>query len=450
VVSIGLCAALAERGFEVQAFKKGPDYIDPLWLSRASRKPCLNLDFNTQSRAQIVSSWLTAAAGADLALVEGNKGLHDGVAVDGSDSNAELAHLLSMPVLLVLDAQGTTRGIAPLLLGYQQFDPRIDIAGVILNKVAGARHESKLRASIEAYTSLKVLGAIPCAPELQIDERHLGLVPSNELTRADARISRIARVVENSVDMEGITGAIETHQTREAGTRAPHYPAPDLRVGIPRDRAFGFYYPDDLCALRRAGAELAFFDTLEDSALPERLDGLFLGGGFPETQMSGLSANRGMRRALRDFIEAGGPVYAECGGMLYLGQSISWGGQQAEMVGALPIRAWMCDKPVGRGYVQLKETGLAPWGRLAPDQASLPAHEFHYSDIELLQEVTGFAYQVDRGRGIDGRHDGLVHNNVLASYCHLRSIEPVPWAARFTAFVRRVKSAAPSAYAAAQ
>lgn len=447
VVSIGLCAALVERGLNLRTFKKGPDYIDPLWLTRASHNDCINLDFNTQTRSQIMSTWLSDSSAADVALVEGNKGLHDGVSIDGSDSNAALVNLLSIPVVLVLDTQGTTRGVAPLLLGYQQFDPRIDIAGVILNKVAGSRHEQKLRSNIEAHTNISVLGAVPRDERLQIDERHLGLVPSNEVTRADKKIFSIKQVVEDNVDVDEILRRTRVQKSGSSKTleSEPELSPADVRIGIPRDRAFGFYYPGDLTALREAGAELVFFDTLEDSGIPEGIDALFIGGGFPEVYMRELSSNHSMRQSILDFVSSGGPTYAECGGMMYLGRTIAWGDQEAEVVGALPLRSKMHSKPVGRGYVQLSETGLSPWGLFAPDNKRLiPAHEFHYSDIELLDRNTSFAYGVRRGRGIDGRNDGLIFKNVLASYSHLRNIEPVGWSARFIRFVRQVSGKLPA------
>ena len=217
IVTLGLCAAIREKGLSVQPFKKGPDYIDPLWLGRASQAHCINLDFNTQSRTQITSSFLNSSLAADVAIVEGNKGLHDGVAIDGSDCNAELASLLSIPVVLVLDTQGTTRGIAPLLLGYQVFDKRINIIGVILNKVAGTRHEQKLRANVEAHTDIPVLGSIPRDERLLIDERHLGLIPSSEIQGADEKIESVKELVELNVDVDGLLA-----RTRiEAGAELP-------------------------------------------------------------------------------------------------------------------------------------------------------------------------------------------------------------------------------------
>jgi cobyrinic acid a,c-diamide synthase len=453
IVSLGLCAAIREKGLSVQPFKKGPDYIDPLWLGRASQSHCINLDFNTQNRTQIVSSFSNQSLTADVAIVEGNKGLHDGVAIDGSDCNSELAFLLSIPVILVLDTQGTTRGIAPLLLGYQVFDQRINIAGVILNKVAGTRHEQKLRENVETHTDIPVLGSIPRDERLSIDERHLGLIPSSEILGADERIDSVRELVELNVDLHrllaltrvnaesGLPAADENRAAVVSNNRSEiplELPEPDLRIGIPRDRAFGFYYIDDLDALRREGCEVLFFDTVEDESIPEGLDGLFIGGGFPEVHMSALHQNDSMRESIRRFVLGGGPVYAECGGLMYLGQSIRWGEKQAEMVGVIPANTEMTARPVGRGYVELEETGLSPWGRISPQSQFLNAHEFHYSKIEILGSGHRYAYRVKRGWGIDGKNDGLITGNVLASYSHLRNIDPVNWTANFCRYVRKI------------
>ena len=210
-----------------------------------------------------------------------------------------------------------------------------------------------------------------------------------------------------------------------------------MRVAIARDEAFGFYYPDDLDALRAAGAEIVAFDALRDGRLPPA-EGLFIGGGFPEEHLEGLAANAGLRADIRRAIDAGLPAYAECGGLMYLSRGIEWNGRRAEMVGAIPADIVMHARPVGRGYVHLRETGRGPWGP-APDRWAQPirAHEFHHSSVENLPADTAFAYEVDRGHGVDGRHDGIVHRNLLASFAHLRSVAGSPWAGRFIDFIRR-------------
>ncbi|HZM36462.1 MAG TPA: cobyrinate a,c-diamide synthase [Burkholderiales bacterium] len=438
---IGLAAALRARGETVQPFKKGPDYIDPLWLGLAAGRPCYNLDPYLSGADELRAEFARRMQGASLGLVEGNKGLYDGLALDGSNSNAALAAMLGAPVVLVIDARGMTRGIAPLILGFQAFDRNIRIAGVILNQLGGARHEAKLRAVIAHYTGVPVLGAVQYDEELTIVERHLGLVPSNEADAARARVEGIAARIAAQVDLDAVLAvarsenqgqttsyaAVDERKTRSV----PDLRGTPLRIGIARDSAFGFYYPGDLEALREAGTELVAFDTLRDKRLPP-VDALFIGGGFPETHMDALAANAPMRAAVREAIEAGMPAYAECGGLMYLARSIEWNGRRAEMAGVLPADIVMHARPVGRGYVHLRETGRGPW----PARAAtlIRAHEFHYSSVQNLAPGLEFAYDVERGHGIDGRHDGIVYKNLLASYAHLRDVAGHHWAARFVNF----------------
>ena len=448
-LTLGLAAALARRGLAVQAFKKGPDYIDPMWLARASGRPCYNLDPHLMHDAEIVAGFARHAAAADLALVEGNKGLYDGLALDGSNSNAALARRLALPVLLVLDARGMTRGIAPLILGYQAFDRGIRIGGVILNQLGGSRHEAKLRAVIEHYTDVPVLGALQHDAKLALTERHLGLMPDAELADAQRRVQGIAEAVAAQVDLDrvlALAGSAEPLPVSTIRPAAVPSSTPPVRIAIARDAAFGFYYPDDLTALEAAGARLLPFDTLRDARLPEA-DGLVIGGGFPEVAMAGLEANAALRGALRAAIEGGLPTYAECGGLMYLARSIRWGTRSAQMVGAIPGDAVMHERPVGRGYVELEETGHFPWPGLDGThggQARL-GHEFHHSSLENLDPTVRFAYAVRRGHGVDGRRDGVCVHNLLASYAHLRATGGNQWPQRFVAFVRERRAAAGAA-----
>jgi len=435
-------AALARRGLAVQAFKKGPDYIDPVWLARAAGRPCYNLDFFTMSDAEILDIFAAQSAAADLSLIEGNKGLYDGLAVDGSDSNAAMAKTLSAPVVLVIDTSGMTRGIAPLINGYLDFDPDVDIRGVILNKVGGARHESKLRAALERYTDIEVLGSIGRDRALEIPERHLGLVPANEARKSDAIIARLADAVSTQVDVDRLIEIAEDSKvpTTQSGLYALQAnPAPDVRIAIARDAAFGFYYPDDLEAFVHAGAELIPFDALNDSKLPD-VDGLFIGGGFPETHLAALSANRSLLDDIRNAVAAGMPTYAECGGLMYLARSIQWRDESFDMIGAVPGNIVVDDRPQGRGYVLLEETGNSSWPSdsdgMPGSGAAIPAHEFHYARLDDLPENSNYAYRVTRGHGIDGRHDGLLVNNLMACFAHHRNTVADPWVNRFVAFVR--------------
>ncbi len=441
-VTTGLAAALTRRGMAVQPFKKGPDYIDPMWLARAAGRPCYNLDFHCMEKAEIIAAFCRRQREADISLIEANKGLFDGVDLEGRDSNAALAALLGAPVVLVLDTLGMTRGIAPLVLGYLNFDAGVRIAGVILNKVGGPRHEGKLRAALEHYTDVPVLGAIGRGPAMEIPERHLGLVPANEATGADDTIARMADTVAASIDLDSLVGIAGAAAGPKAAPALAWNRAPagaGIRIGIARDAAFGFYYPDDLEALERAGAVLVPFDTLREAALPA-VDGLFIGGGFPETQMAALQSNRTMRASIRTALAAGLPAYAECGGMMYLSQSLTWNGATYDMCGALPGHTVMHGRPQGRGYVVLEETGAGPWP-MPPARTGIPprfpAHEFHYASLEDLPHDVTFAYRVIRGHGIDGAHDGIVQGNLLASFSHLRDVGGNRWAARFVSFVKQ-------------
>jgi len=429
VVSTGLAAALSQS-MDVRTFKKGPDYIDPMWLSAASGHPCYNLDFNTMPEGELLALY-ASRAGGDISLIEANKGLYDGVSLDGADSNAALAKLLKTPVVLVIDTVGTTRGIAPLLVGYQAFDPEVNIAGVILNKVGGPRHEAKLRAAVEAYTDIPVIGAIGKHAELEIGERHLGLTTPEETGAFKAAIARIGEIVGGSVALDTL---------RAIAASAPDLPAvppqaaplgASVKIGIARDTAFGFYYADDLEALEAAGAELVFFNTLSDARLPN-IDGLFIGGGFPETQMAKLEANASLRADINAKIEAGLSTYAECGGLMYLCESLSWHGETHQMVGVVKGDAVMNPRPQGRGYTRMKALG-GMW----ETGTEVLAHEFHYARVDNLPDDTKFAYEVLRGHGIDGKNDGVLAHNMLAGFCHLRNSEATPWAARFVDFVRR-------------
>ncbi len=479
-LSVGLCAALSQQGKKVQPFKKGPDYIDPLWLANASsinsrpnnKKSCYNLDFNTQSFDEIIQTLNRYDNDADISIIEGNKGLYDGVALDGSDSNAAMAKLTGSPVILIIDARGVTRGVAPLLLGYQTFDKDINIAGVIYNFCGGARHEQKLRAVTEEYTDIPVLGLLRKSASMDLAERHLGLMPSNEIKDAKNRISEIAQFVTGSVDLSKVIDCSNTapellqlNESLVVNTKQQKISSNKVvRIGICEDSAFGFYYTDDKQALINAGAELVSINMLTDVELPNDLDGLFIGGGFPETQMKELEANESMRESVHDAIESGLTTYAECGGLMYLSESIHWKNESAEMVGIIPATAQMNKKPQGRGYVNLLETSQMPWDKsydnndspkvdniISPSLHTINAHEFHYSslksvsekDIQLKESLTEkgeFAFKVTRGVGITGEHDGWVYKNLLANYSHIRHTYAFPWANRFVEFVRKNKN----------
>lgn len=423
-VTLGLCRALNQRGLRVQAFKKGPDYIDPIWHGLASGRPSYNLDFHMMRESEILPLFARHAATADISLIEGNKGLYDGMDLDGSNSNAALAKLLKAPVVLVLDSVGVTRGVAPLILGYQAFDRDVRIAGVILNKVGGPRHEEKLRAVIEHYTDVKVLGAVRMDDDLSIVERHLGLIPGNEADAAEARIEAIARKITAEVDMDALLAAAKRADVITPPVWGGQVPvSTGLSLAYAHDRAFGFYYQEDLDTLREQGNQLIAVNTMHDPRLPE-CDGLILGGGFPEMFVEQLEANVSLRADIRHKVDAGLPTYAECGGLMYLSRTVSWEERRGEMVGIIPGDVVMGNRPVGRGYATLEETEHMPW---PTRQHPIPAHEFHYSRLENLPAGLDYAYRVLRGQGIDGSRDGYVYKNLLAAYCHRRGTGDAGW-----------------------
>jgi len=441
-VTLGLCAALTQRGLHIQPFKKGPDYIDPLWLGQAAQQACHNLDFHTMSNTEIRTTFARYHQHADLSIIEGNLSLYDGMDVEGSNSNAALAHLLTAPVILVLNVEGVTRGIVPLILGYQAFDKSIHIAGVILNRAAGQRHEGKLRAAIEHYTDIPILGVIHRHPNLAIVERHLGLMPNNEVDAAQQKIDSIATIIADQVDLDKVI-QVADYATKIDFIDIPAIvkPKANIKIGIMRDAAFGFYYASDLKALQQAGAELVFINALQDETLPD-IDGLFIGGGFPETQMTALANNQSLKQAIYQAIENNLPVYAECGGLMYLARQLTWHDQQADMVGILPFDTIMHERPQGRGYVKMQETGHHLWGlpNIDDKPATFPAHEFHYSKAVNVPDNLTYAYKVLRGQGINGDYDGVIYKNVLACYVHLRDVDNNRWTQRFVEFVQYVKN----------
>ncbi len=444
-VSIGLCAALARRGLHVQSFKKGPDYIDPIWLGMASGRPCYNLDFFTAGKEDTLEDFARRSQSADISIIEGNKGLHDGLDLDGSNSNAALAKSLQSPVILAVDARGTMRGIAPLLIGYQVFDSDVNIAGVIANMTGGSRHESKLRAAVEHYTDIPFLGALGRDSSISLNEQHLGLIPGNEDPDSSLKISNIADAVINHIDLDKI---LEIANTAPKILPTCANPAnltshQGLTIGVTQDQAFGFYYPGDLEAMCATGAKIVPINTLTDSELPP-VDGLFIGGGFPERHAAALQANTKLRHSIKAAIDNGLPTYAECGGLMYLCRKLNWRDKSFDMVGVIDADTTMYEKPRGRGYVKLEEntkTTLWPLTNDSDTSALIHAHEFHYSDIDGLAANSEYAYTVKRGSGIDQQNDGLIYKNLLASYTHLRNTRSTPWVERFLSFVKDKKEA---------
>jgi cobyrinic acid a,c-diamide synthase len=433
IISLGLCRAISNLNSKVQSFKKGPDYIDPIWLAKATHQPCYNLDFFNMSPEEILDLYNKHSATSDVSIVEGNKGLFDGMSVDGGDANADLAKSLNLPVILVIDTNGMTRGIAPLLQGYQNFDHGVNIQGVILNKVGGDRHESKLINAIEHYTDLKVYGSVQRNKELDIDERHLGLMPANEDDKSEIKINRISEIIADSINIKKILS--DTPKNIISQSKPRESIPSSLTIAIPKDVAFGFYYQDDLDLFEELGTKISYFDAIKDSKLPE-CDGLFIGGGFPEMNLEELSSNKSLLTDIQNKINAGLPTYAECGGLMYLTNNIEYLGRSFPMVGVINANTVMTQRPVGRGYVEIEPTDNHPWEGVSK---KISAHEFHYSRLENIATDYEYAYNVLRGVGISNKKDGIITKNLLATYSHLRSVGGNLWVQQFIEFIKTLK-----------
>jgi cobyrinic acid a,c-diamide synthase len=441
LVSLGLVAAWRKQGFSVAPFKKGPDYIDAAWLSKAAGEPCRNLDLFLMSPQTVVQSFAAAAGEADVAVIEGNRGLFDGMDAQGTYSTAELAKLLETPVILVVDCTKSTRTVAASVLGCQRLDPQVPLRGVILNRTAGPRHDSVLREAVEQVCGLPVLGAVARIPRQLFPERHLGLVPPDEHRQQTRSIRRVAAVAEQYLDLEALWSV-----AREAPAFDHHGPSatvqgspkPQLaRIGVLRDAAFQFYYPENLEAVVREGASLVEVSPLRDAELPD-VDALYIGGGFPETLAPALAENRPLLDSLRRKVETGLPVYAECGGAVLLGEKLVVEQKQYPMAAVLPVVFVFRTKPQGHGYTVLETVEKNPF---FPVGHCVRGHEFHYTGIESsAAKDLSFAFRVRRGHGFDGRRDGLCYRNVLASYTHVHALGTESWAPSMVRAAVRFKS----------
>jgi cobyrinic acid a,c-diamide synthase len=425
LVSLGLVAAARRAAQVVAPFKKGPDYIDAAWLALAAGRSARNLDTFLMGDQAVCHSLIQGGQGADWALIEGNRGLFDGFDPAGSHSTSALARLVGAPVLLVLDATKVTRSLAAVVLGCQHLEPDLRVAAVVLNMVATARHERVARQAIEQATGVPVVGAIArrrgSAP---LPGRHLGLVTPEEHEQAHEAVATAEEMVRQGVDLDRLwqlsrDGSEAMDDVDVAPSPAPE---PTVTIGVIRDSAFSFYYPENLEALRREGARLVDISALAGTPLPEGLDGLYIGGGFPETHAALLAGNQPLFESLRRAVEEGLPVYAECGGLMLLARSLEWEGQTYPMAGVLPVEVTVQSRPCGHGYCEVRVEANNPFFSVGQ---RLRGHEFHYSTVAPAEVDT--AYVMERGTGCFDKRDGLVYKNVLASYAHLHALGSPPW-----------------------
>jgi cobyrinic acid a,c-diamide synthase len=416
---MGLARALLRRGHTVACFKTGPDYIDTDYLSRASGHPAGNLDTWLMSEDHIKHAVDKVAAGCDIVLIEGVRSLYDGATPLGDEgSTAHVAKLLKAPVVLVMNVRSLSRGAAALALGFQQYDRDVDVKGYILNMVKGPTHYLKATSAIWNSTNKRIYGSILRQFDLAVRMRHLGLITTMENDECDAIIEHAADVIERSVDVDGIYELACT--APELDVRA--YPLDDderqrCTVAIAYDNAFSFLYHENLEALRSFGATIKFISPLHDTAVPEGACCTALIGGFPECHTKTLEANTSFMKSLRKMVADGMPLYAECGGLLYLGRTLcDLEGRSWQMTGILDIEGRMHETSQSISYSLLESRRNSIASVMG---SQIRGHEFHYSSIETLSSDIKYAYDVRRGRGIDGRHDGIIENNVLAQYSHI-------------------------------
>jgi len=439
VITLSIIKALKDRGLKIVPFKKGPDYIDAGWLAYVADHPCYNLDPFLTGKENLLPSFLEHTAGAQGAIIEGNRGIYDGLDIDGTYSTAELSKTLRSPVILIIDCTKATRTTAAMVLGCQGFDPEVDIKGVILNQIGNKRHESLIRSSIERYTNLPVLGAVPRLGEGLFRERHMGLVPYQEYLEAKASIEVLKDIAQRYLDMDGIWKIaydapplpVPNFGLKDADSRSEiRDPKSELKIGVIKDSAFQFYYPENLGALERDGAILIEINALKDKGLPE-IDGLYIGGGFPETHALQLAENIPFRSSLREAVEDGLPVYAECGGLMFLGDAILVEDRRYPMSGVLPISFSLEKYPQAHGYTIIEVERTNPY---FPVRSTLNGHEFHYSKVIELDEsrISGddiyLAFKMKRGHGLLNGMDGLCYKNVLGTYTHLHALGSIEWA----------------------
>jgi cobyrinic acid a,c-diamide synthase len=437
ILSIGITAAWKSFGKQITPFKKGPDYIDAGWLALAAGRPCYNLDTFLTQKERILQSFFLHSLKGDISVIEGNRGLYDGIDIQGSTSTAELAKLLKVPVILCIDCTKSTRTMAAAVLGCMKFDPDTQIKGVILNRVAGPRHEKVLRKNIEHYCDIPVLGAVPKLDWQNFPERHMGLLPTPEHAWAKDSIQAASQLAARYLDLETlakvagdagplpISNALQESILAEAESLLDSDPKLRPRIGIIKDSAFQFYYPENIEAIGAEGAETIFISPLDSDTIPP-IDALYIGGGFPETHAQQLARNVTFREQLKSLAKDGLPIYAECGGLMYLGEELVLDENSFPMAGVLPVVFGFSKKPQGHGYTIVSVEQPNPYFNIG---AELKGHEFHYSRVLKWRGTDkDLAFNMKRGTGFINNRDGVCYKNVLATYTHIHALGTPSWA----------------------
>jgi len=415
-VAVGLMGALRKSGLKVQPFKTGPDYIDPSYHTWVTGEASRNLDTWLLSRDTVAELFSRAMVGKDIAVVEGVMGLYDGrSSLNEEGSTAELAKLLGAPVILVVDSRKGARSLAAMVAGYQGFDSELNLGGVILNGIGSDEHLKLCREAIEHYTGIKVLGYLPRRDSLSLPERHLGLIPTVEGSASQEFLKLLVAQCETTIDIPQVLRLSEQARVPEAGpVLFPTTPKPPIaRIAVAKDKAFSFYYQDSLDLLEAWGAELIFFSPLQDTELPRDISGLYIGGGFPELYAAELTANEPMKQEIKIAAEGGMPIYAECGGLMYLGGNLrDLQGNEYPMVGAIPVSSRIDSPRLSLGYRTVQALGDGP---LLHRREIVRGHEFHWSVVGNDADSPKAYRVIDKGKRLEGFHS----MNLLASYIHL-------------------------------
>jgi cobyrinic acid a,c-diamide synthase len=415
MLSIGLMRALTNRGYRVQPFKVGPDFIDPSFHYFATGRKSRNIDSFMMDSYSILETFQRNTRDADIAVIEGKTGLFDSHdAVEEEGSTAHIAKILKAPILLVADVERMSRTAAAMIYGYKVFDREVNLEGVILNRIGNPRHASRVKLAVEQLTGLKVYGTLP-RREINMPYRHLGLIPAHEKDY-DGLFDQLAEFVEEYVDLDGIIELSRKAEKLDEVKPNPLFIPEERRIGkigVIMDKPFSFYYQDNLDVLSAKGLEIKTIDSLTDKRIPD-VDALYIGGGFPEVFAEDLERNDTFRMDVYRFCDSGKPVYAECGGLMFLGESIVTEEGEFEMSGFFPFKTEMNRKFHALGYTvyeSIEDTVISKKGDI------LKGHEFHYSRL-IPRGKLRYAFKVIRGRGI-GSYDGIFEKSTLACYQHL-------------------------------
>ena len=415
-ITTAIMYALTKKGFHVQPFKIGPDFIDPSYHNLVTGRPSRNLDVWMMGKNGVLKCFNDSSQGADVAIIEGVMGLFDGLSgKDDYASTAQIAKMLDAPVILVIDAGKAARSIAAIALGFLHFDKKLKIAGFILNNVAGDKHAKFVQDAFACKINVPIIGIVRRDKKIMIEERHLGLIPALELEKKKRSIHQSAKYISEQIDIDKIKSLCKPINRTKAIQKA--FPDTRIRVAVALDESFNFYYADNFDALRKQQAELIFFSPVNDVKLPENIQGIILGGGFPEILADKLEFNQAMIKSISKAATNGMPIYGECGGLMYLTRSIRTNNEgknkRQKMVGLIEADTFMS------GKLTLNYTEADCTSSFFEGIYKIRGHEFHYSNIENISTDSKFAYNMRRGNGVDNKRDGFVVYNCLASYMHL-------------------------------